>query len=356
MSENNEDKSIILNNSFGISIVNNSLEITNRILFGEISERFNIAFCKMNSKTISEVDKDYLFLLETNPSFRKKSKFDFNANSQNDYNDALEIFENIFIENPHHLISLEMAAICKIELSKFIEAIIDFDNIIDNFKTKKYYFKSDVYYYRGLAKYEINDFQGAQDDFNKMIELDPNDANAYWCRGNTNYVIGDYIGSIEDFTIYFRLNGNDARVYYQMGCSKFELKDFQGAIDDFTMAIKLDSNITEIFEFRGDAKYKLYDYYGSIEDYSKAIEFDSNNARLFMNRALSKFELENYHGAIEDFTEVINLDLFKDFSKPMEIDLQTARAYSLRAKAYMKIGDLENCRKDNQIVFLIAGF
>ena len=37
---------------------------------------------------------------------------------------------------------------------------------------------------RGNAKYALEDYRGAIQDYNKAIELDPEDALAYWIRGD----------------------------------------------------------------------------------------------------------------------------------------------------------------------------
>lgn len=58
--ENNKVKSIIPLPSNNLVRLENSINITKKILFENISELFNTAFYKMNSKHIFSVDKDYL--------------------------------------------------------------------------------------------------------------------------------------------------------------------------------------------------------------------------------------------------------------------------------------------------------
>ena len=41
----------------------------------------------------------------------------------------------------------------------------------------------DAYLYRGVAKHQLNDSKGAIADYDKAIDLDPNDARAYYNRG-----------------------------------------------------------------------------------------------------------------------------------------------------------------------------
>lgn len=69
--QSEKDKSIIPVSTLNIARVENSVRILNKILYGSISDLFNQAFCKLNSKQALSVDTDYLYLLETNPSHRK---------------------------------------------------------------------------------------------------------------------------------------------------------------------------------------------------------------------------------------------------------------------------------------------
>ncbi len=49
---------------------------------------------------------------------------------------------------------------------------------------------AEEYFDKGLAKYNLGDYRGALQDFNKAIELDPNDANAYYNRSSAKIRLG----------------------------------------------------------------------------------------------------------------------------------------------------------------------
>jgi tetratricopeptide (TPR) repeat protein len=77
------------------------------------------------------VDKNYLLILETNPSHRKTSKYYFEANDKENYNEALELFLKVLELNPSHKISIEMVGICLIKLGNYIEANNYFSRAIE---------------------------------------------------------------------------------------------------------------------------------------------------------------------------------------------------------------------------------
>ena len=50
---------------------------------------------------------------------------------------------------------------------------------------------------KGEAKYNLGDYTGAIQDYNKAIELDPDAAKACCNRGNAKYSLGDKRGAIQ---------------------------------------------------------------------------------------------------------------------------------------------------------------
>ena len=64
------------------------------------------------------------------------------------------------------------------------------------------------YYYRGLAYYELKDFDNAIKDFTKSIELDPDDLKVYQNRGDAYCNLGNYDEAIKDFAVVSELEKN----------------------------------------------------------------------------------------------------------------------------------------------------
>ena len=58
---------------------------------------------------------------------------------------------------------------------------------------------ADDYLNSGVSKFSSHNFQGALDDFNKAIEIDPENANAYGNRGSVRGITGDIAGACEDY-------------------------------------------------------------------------------------------------------------------------------------------------------------
>jgi tetratricopeptide (TPR) repeat protein len=213
---NNHDNSIIPVSSSNIVNVGSSISILNKILYGSISALFNKAFCKLNSKQTLSIDRDYLYLLETNPTHRKYAKYKYLANSDDDYREALAIFTEVLKIKPKHILSIEMGAICKKRLGNVYEAIEDYSKAIEI--DNNY---SSAYNGRGVAKDDLNDYQGAIEDYSKAIEIDPKFGIAYYNRGIVKADLKDYQGAIEDYSRAIEIDPKDAHAYGNRGIVKY---------------------------------------------------------------------------------------------------------------------------------------
>ncbi len=71
-------------------------------------------------------------------------------------------------------------------------------------------FDADTYFNRGIAKYDLGDYQGALIDFNQALQIKPNYADAYNNRGIVKDDLGDKQGALADYN-------QAAQLYLQQG-------------------------------------------------------------------------------------------------------------------------------------------
>ena len=57
---------------------------------------------------------------------------------------------------------------------------------------------AEEYYFRGLSKYNLEDYNGAIADFTKFIEIVPMEGEPYYYRGISKYLLGDKNGACQD--------------------------------------------------------------------------------------------------------------------------------------------------------------
>jgi Tfp pilus assembly protein PilF len=166
---------------------------------------------------------------------------------------------------------------------------------------------ADNYSKSALQKYKKEDYQGALADFNRAMQLDPNnyaDAYGYYSRGNLKHdKLNDTQGALADFNQAIQLNPKYADAYNSRGNLKYvKLNDTQGALADYNQAIQLNPKYADAYYNRCILKHdKLNDTQGAIDDYSQAIQLNPKNADAYTSRGNLKYvKLNDTQGAIDD--------------------------------------------------------
>lgn len=76
-------------------------------------------------------------------------------------------------------------------------------------------------------------------------------SNEYINQGAENIVTGDLQKAMKDFNKAIELNPDDSRSYTGRGMVKMNMSDFKGALQDFNKAIELDPNNAYSYAGRG---------------------------------------------------------------------------------------------------------
>ena len=228
-----------------------------------------------------------------------------------------------------------------IELNEYEQAIKDFNKVIE--LNPNY---AEAYYGRGYAYAELNQPERAIEDYSNAIKLNPKLAEAYNNRGLAYVKLNEYERAIKDYDKAIALNPDDAKAYINRGNAYANLNEHERAIEDFSEAIALNPDDAEAYINRGNAYAKLNEHERAIEDYGKAIELNPNYAAAYINRGVAYAKLNEHERALEDF------------SKAIELNPAFAEAYSNRGIAYSEIHRYEESARDLKkagILFLHSG-
>ncbi|MFC5269086.1 tetratricopeptide repeat protein [Adhaeribacter terreus] len=137
---------------------------------------------------------------------------------------------------------------------------------------------------RAKVRMGRGDIEGALEDFDKAIELNPDFHLAYANRGNAKRKIGDYEGSIRDFDKIIadtKDKSGIGAIFLDRGETKAASKDFIGALNDYDKAISLkpEGNApNHYYYYRALTKYELNDKIGACADMLKAREKGNKEA------------------------------------------------------------------------------
>lgn len=255
---------------------------------------------------------------------------------------------------------------------KYKEAIDYYDRVIELNPND-----ARAYSNRGLAKSNLRQHREAIGDFNKAIELDPNDAIDYSNRGDVKGELGQHQKAIDDYDKAIELDSNNKEAYNNRGVTKNNLRQHQEAIADYDKAIELDQNYAKAYNNRGVAKIELRQHQEAITDFSKALELNPNYAATYYNRGNVKNELEQYQEAIADYDKAIESDpnyaeayhnrgvtkikleqdqeAIADFNKAIELDPKYRGAYKLRGLVNRALGRTQEADEDFKMAAKLRG-
>ena len=85
------------------------------------------------------------------------------------------------------------------------------------------------YLNQGVEKQKAGNYQGAIDDWSKVIEINPQNAIAYNNRGSAKDDLGDHQGAITDYTKAIGIDPQNANAYINRSKARLNLGDNKGA-------------------------------------------------------------------------------------------------------------------------------
>jgi len=167
---------------------------------------------------------------------------------------------------------------------------------------------AEAYYNRGTAYGMLANTQQAIKDFNKAIELNPQFPVAYYNRGKAYSELGNMQQAIKDYNKAIELNPKDAWAYFGRGVTYAKLDNQRQAIKDYNKAIELNPQNASAYNNRGAAYAKLGNQQQAIKDYNKAIELNPKDAEAYFNRGIAYAKLDNKR-FVDDFKIAARLGL-----------------------------------------------
>ncbi|MCY4557217.1 MAG: tetratricopeptide repeat protein [Chloroflexi bacterium] len=159
----------------------------------------------------------------------------------------------------------------------------------------------------GIEKQKIGDYDGAIADFDRAIEIDPENVGAFVNRAVCKQNKDDHLGAIADWDCALELKPDDGGWYVNRGIVKETIGDYDGALADYTRAAEVEPDYEVAYIARAYIKTQKGDYEGAIADYDRVIELWPDNAAAFDDRGLAKRHQGNIDEAIVDFDRAIEL-------------------------------------------------
>ena len=246
-----------------------------------------------------------------------------------DYVLSIQYFNQVIKIKPYLAEPYLNRAIAKIQLGDYQGADQDCTDAIQINP-----FLPQAYYARGFARKKMNFNTEAIADFSKALEFSPNSLYLLMNRMDARDKNKDYTGALSDLDEYLKLSPKTYNLLYEKGRIELELKDTTGAETTFNQFILKDSTNCLGWSARAILRMQKNDKEGAYKDYSQSIKLNSTYEGDYINRGILNVDRKNYNQALSDYNHAI------------KIDKNNSLAYYNRGLLRANLGDNDNALVD----------
>ncbi|MCH5226092.1 MAG: tetratricopeptide repeat protein [Muribaculaceae bacterium] len=227
---------------------------------------------------------------------------------------------------------------------------------------------SDPYFFRALAKLNLDDYAGAEADCTIAIENNKFKTEAYKLRGFSRQMQGKDSLAIEDYNIGLAYNPTDKNFLFYKGVALTELGKYREADSTFNALLRQYPKFEEGFTARARLKLLANDTIAALDDIEKTLSLSKSQINpylmkaevywnrqdwinaasaldaairlrpelpeLYVNRAFVRYNSDDFFGAMSDYNYAI------------ELDPDNPAAYFNRGLLRYEVKDLEKAEQD----------
>lgn len=213
---------------------------------------------------------------------------------------------------------------------------------------------------RGMAYFNLSEFQKAQEDFKKAATINPKYAEAHANIGAANFLqknfqealqsyntainlkpdyvkyrinrstlllqMGQYGEALKDCEYALQLDTQNADAYLNCGSALSHMGKRQEALRYLDDALRVNPRLVAAYMNRSRINQEFGRHDSALRDMDQAVSIDPQNARIYYERGA-------FHGALDHYDDAI-----QDYSKAVALNPEYFEAYINRAHAFLKTG------------------
>ena len=161
--------------------------------------------------------------------------------------------------------------------------------------------------WRGETYENMERYDEALADFNRAIELDPEDARVIADRGEIYMLMERDDDALTDLSHAIEIEPDNAIMIVKRGVIYQLRKQYDDAVTDFNRAIELQPDYVPMIAIRGETYRLMEQYEKALADFNQAIELEPDNASLIADRGETYRLMGKYEKALADFNQAIEL-------------------------------------------------
>ena len=161
-------------------------------------------------------------------------------------------------------------------------------------------YSAEVYDARAIVPSGMGNYELAENDLDRAIELMPARGNSYVNRALVRYHRNNLRGAMEDYDMALYVEPTNFIARYNRGLLRMNVGDDNLAIEDFDKVLEIDPDNTMARFNRGLLRENVGDWKGAVDDYSRVIDDYPNFEYAYACRASARRKGGDRKGAEAD--------------------------------------------------------
>lgn len=280
--------------------------------FGDEDEKIDILLALTevheNNNDEKEAYETLLRGLDINPTHEAiLHKLDFCVEMLGNYEDSIDIHKRIIDIDPYCYLAWYNLASAYYSIQLYEKAVeaYGFVTVINEEYDLAYRDCGDAYF-------EMEQYDKAKEQFLESLALEKEkDDELYYNIGICDYQLGNYSGALQYFERVIELIPSHSDAYFQIGECHRELEQWDEAFAFYNKAVKFALAKDEYLVAIAELYHDLENYDMAIVSYREAIEINSSDLSYWIGWAKSFFALELFEEALQ-IVEAAQKDVAKE--------------------------------------------
>lgn len=209
--------------------------------------------------------------------YRALSKFDMG-----DFREAEADLDLAITFNPFHIEYFQLRGLCRIHNERYGGAIEDYSHVLEERPDEQ-----SCRYNKALCRYELQQYEEANSEFDEIIRRWPRFARAYIVKAQTCLEMKDTLQGIYWIDSLLVLSKREPNAWSVKGRYALQHANYVSADSCYSQALRYDAGNVEYYMRRAQARSALGAYQQAINDYDRIISMEPRNVNARFNRALT---------------------------------------------------------------------
>ena len=163
------------------------------------------------------------------------------------------------------------------------------------------------WFYRGVAKYSLDDFAGAEADCSEALKRNPYVVNAYELRGIARIQQKKYKDAISDYTMALKYDPMNRGLWHNRVLCNIRDENYDAALAQIDTMLTRWKKQSTIYLMQADVYMQKKDTVAAVESLDKAVEIDPYDGQAWSARSIISLSRSEWKDAEEMLDKAIHL-------------------------------------------------